>query len=297
MSSPPENVESWRSRSASSSKPRPRTMFVARSRHVQPPACSRRASAREYCANAASSPSAIFCARRVRSASSATSSAQPLSTYSRSVSDRSRGGRWSCSETLQPFWKESSPPSIEVSPASIRSSVVLPAPLRPAIVRRSLRSSLNDTPRSSGLPTMSLLRSEAMRTAMAAMVGAGAALQATACGWRPFPLLRGHAACPQSAIPIVATVSAASMYRSCAAPCVLRATRGVRATRTAPGYAASPRSASILAEEISCRGSTPANRWRVVRKMSIAASRYPCRSTISPRSMPTVASARAVRSR
>ena len=32
----------------SSSKPRPRTIAVARSRQVQPPACSRRASAREY---------------------------------------------------------------------------------------------------------------------------------------------------------------------------------------------------------------------------------------------------------
>ena len=38
--------------------------------------------------------------------------------------------------------RTSSPPWIEVSPASIRSSVVLPAPLRPAIVMRSPRSSL-----------------------------------------------------------------------------------------------------------------------------------------------------------
>src|SRR3712207_3853203 len=47
----------------------------------------------------------------------------------------------------------------------MRRSVVLPAPLRPAIVSRSRRSSLNDTPRSRGSPAMSLARSDAMRTA------------------------------------------------------------------------------------------------------------------------------------
>src|SRR3954453_13788870 len=58
------------------------------------------------------------------------------------------------------------PPSTEVWAASIRSSVVLPAPLRPARVSRSRRSSLNETPRKSGSPAMSLARSEAMQTAM-----------------------------------------------------------------------------------------------------------------------------------
>ncbi len=53
-----------------------------------------------------------------------------------------------------------------LSPASIRSSVVLPAPLRPAIVSRSRRSSLKETPLSSGLPAMSLCRSEAIRRAI-----------------------------------------------------------------------------------------------------------------------------------
>src|SRR5271170_3741533 len=65
-----------------------------------------------------------------------------------------------------PFARLSSPRSIEVSPASIRSSVVLPAPLRPASVRRSRRSSLKDTPRSSGCPAMSLCRSDAIITAI-----------------------------------------------------------------------------------------------------------------------------------
>src|SRR4051794_35733586 len=60
-----------------------------------------------------------------------------------------------------------------VSPASIRSSVVLPAPLRPASVSRSRRSSLNDTPRNSGSPAMSLARSEAMQTAMSSPILGG----------------------------------------------------------------------------------------------------------------------------
>src|SRR3954469_1436604 len=71
--------------------------------------------------------------------------------------------------------KVSWPPSTDVSPESMRSSVVLPAPLRPARVSRSRRSSLNETPRSSGEPAMSLARSEAMQTAIAApMVGSAA---------------------------------------------------------------------------------------------------------------------------
>src|SRR5438067_638966 len=53
----------------------------------------------------------------------------------------------------------------------MRSSVVLPAPLRPASVSRSRRSSLNETPRSSGSPAMSLPRSDAMQTATRPMVG------------------------------------------------------------------------------------------------------------------------------
>ena len=55
-----------------------------------------------------------------------------------------------------------------VSPASIRSSVVLPAPLRPASVMRSRRSSLNETSRNSGVPAMSLSSADAITTAMSA---------------------------------------------------------------------------------------------------------------------------------
>ncbi len=79
---------------------------------------------------------------------------------------RSRGGRWSNRATFAPFWSASCPPSIGVSPASILSSVVFPDPLRPDRVMRSRRSSLNDTPRSRGAPAMSLLMSAAITTAM-----------------------------------------------------------------------------------------------------------------------------------
>src|SRR3954468_1082417 len=80
------------------------------------------------------------------------------------------------------------PPSTEVSPDSIRSSVVLPAPLRPASVSRSRRSSLNETPRSSGEPAMSLARSEAMQTAMGtSLVGPD--------GYDPAPMKRRILTC------------------------------------------------------------------------------------------------------
>ena len=51
-------------------------------------------------------------------------------------------------------------------PDSIRSSVVLPAPLRPASVMRSPRSSLNETPLNRGFPAMSLSSALAITTAM-----------------------------------------------------------------------------------------------------------------------------------
>src|SRR3954466_15436090 len=54
----------------------------------------------------------------------------------------------------------------------MRRSVVFPVPLRPDRVSRSRRSSLNDTPRKSGLPAMSLPRSDAIATAIGLMVGA-----------------------------------------------------------------------------------------------------------------------------
>src|SRR4051812_5674288 len=66
-----------------------------------------------------------------------------------------------------PLENASSPPSTPASPESIRSSVVLPEPLRPDRVSRSRRSSLNDTPRSRGSPAMSLARSDAITTAIA----------------------------------------------------------------------------------------------------------------------------------
>ena len=70
---------------------------------------------------------------------------------------RARGaGAGRAARPWRPWRTTSSPPSTEASPESIRSSVVLPAPLRPDSVIRSRRSSLNETPRSSGSPAMSL---------------------------------------------------------------------------------------------------------------------------------------------
>ncbi|MDX6538422.1 MAG: ATP-binding cassette, subfamily er 3, partial [Gaiellales bacterium] len=69
-------------------------------------------------------------------------------------------------------WLEQRLTTIDVSPASMRSRVVLPLPLRPDRVSRSRRSSLNETPRNSGLPAMSLPRSDAIATAIRLMVGA-----------------------------------------------------------------------------------------------------------------------------
>ena len=93
--------------------------------------------------------------------------AAPESTYSRSVSSRSSGGRWSCSATRVPFANASSPPCISVSPARMRSSVVLPAPFGPESATRSRRSTLNETPSKRTDPASSLRRLDAMTTAIA----------------------------------------------------------------------------------------------------------------------------------
>ena len=58
-------------------------------------------------------------------------------------------------------------------PTTIRRRVVLPAPLRPARVIRSRRSSLNDTPRNRGEPAMSLSRALAITTAMSRIKAKG----------------------------------------------------------------------------------------------------------------------------
>ena len=65
----------------------------------------------------------------------------------RAATGRARsGGRWSCSATRVPLSNTSCPPSTPVSPASMRSSVVLPAPFGPDSASRSRRSTLNETP-------------------------------------------------------------------------------------------------------------------------------------------------------
>ena len=104
------------------------------------------------------SPAAIADSSRRSSSSSSIRSRAPDSAYSRSDSPSSSGGRWSCSATRVPLSKTSCPPSTPVSPASIRSSVVLPAPFGPESASRSRRSTLNETPSKSSPPASSLRR-------------------------------------------------------------------------------------------------------------------------------------------
>ncbi len=63
-----------------------------------------------------------------------------------------------------PFAYASSPPVAASSPATIRSSVVLPAPFGPASESRSRRPTENDTPSKSGVPESSKRREEAIST-------------------------------------------------------------------------------------------------------------------------------------
>ena len=83
---------------------------------------------------------------------------------------------------------------------SIRSSVVLPAPLRPDRVMRSRRCRLNETPRSSGSPAMSLPRSDAITTAMGLMVGPGSMPETTSTP--AYPPVPPHAMPPARTINI-----------------------------------------------------------------------------------------------
>src|SRR5689334_9122955 len=88
----------------------------------------------------------------------------PVSAYSRSVRPRSSGGRWSCRAMRVPFANASSPPWISLSPTSIRSSVVLPAPLGPESASRCRRSTVNETPSNRSEPASSLRRLDAVTT-------------------------------------------------------------------------------------------------------------------------------------
>src|SRR5690242_1123543 len=63
-----------------------------------------------------------------------------------------------------PFANASSPPWISLSPTSIRSSVVLPAPFGPESASRCRRSTVNETPSNSSDPASSLRRLEAVTT-------------------------------------------------------------------------------------------------------------------------------------
>ena len=67
--------------------------------------------------------------------------------------------------SASPSRSASSPPWISVWPASMRSSVVLPAPFGPPSATRSRRSTLNETPSNRRLPASSFRRFDAMTTA------------------------------------------------------------------------------------------------------------------------------------
>ncbi len=166
VSCPPEKVSRLRSRSASRSPARvpspsrgaPQIAAVGLQAACAPR--SGRASPRRWRRRPSPAPDRQL-------ASIASSSAQPRAGSRAGALSRSRGGRWSCSATRAPLRRQL--PTVDrVSPASIRNSVVLPAPLRPATVSRSRRSSLNETPCSRGSPAMSLCRSDAINRARAA---------------------------------------------------------------------------------------------------------------------------------
>ena len=65
-----------------------------------------------------------------------------------------------------PFANASSPPWRSLSPMSMRSNVVLPAPFGPERASRSRRSTENETPSNKSEPASSLRRLEAVTTAM-----------------------------------------------------------------------------------------------------------------------------------
>src|SRR5256885_456225 len=110
------------------------------------------------------------CATRMTAASRDSSSCSSHSRFSTS--------RWfvgsSCSSIRVPLAKASSPPCTSVSPASIRSSVVLPAPFGPESESRSRRSTENETPWNRSVPAISLCKLEAVTTAMRLSVGCAA---------------------------------------------------------------------------------------------------------------------------
>ena len=93
-------------------------------------------------------------------------SVRPEKTYSPSVALDSRGGRWSWRATRAPAGGRACRSRASSSPASTRSSVDLPAPLRPESVIRSRGSSLKETSSNSSLPPTWTSREVAVAIAM-----------------------------------------------------------------------------------------------------------------------------------
>ena len=134
VSSPPENVASGRSRSASRE---------AEAAHDGGGAVAPVVAARVLEPALGAARSAPACARSCVAAGHRLLERAQLAlerrrgrpsrrARTRAAAGRSRaGGRWSCSATRAPFSQASSPPSSETSPASARRSVVLPGAVRP----------------------------------------------------------------------------------------------------------------------------------------------------------------------
>ena len=152
VSSPPENVDSGRSRS-SSVKPSPRTtdggaVAPVVAAGVLEPRLRRRVARQRLRGRARRRPSPA----RARAAPPRARRGRPCRrARTRAAAARSSpaaAGR--AARRASPFSHASSPPSSETSPMSARSSVVLPAPFGPASASRSRRSTLNETPSKSG---------------------------------------------------------------------------------------------------------------------------------------------------
>ena len=179
VSSPPENVASVRSR-CSSRKPRPCSVALTAlapvvAAGVLEPRLGARVGVERRVVGRAVGHRVLELGRAAPRARAGPWRRRARSRAARGRARAAGAGRAArCASSLA---STSSPPSIDVSPASIRSSVVLPAPLRPDRVMRSRRSRLNETPRISGSPAMSLARSDAMTTATSSRIG----------GVTPFP--------------------------------------------------------------------------------------------------------------
>ena len=165
VSSPPEKVDSFRS-SCSSEKPRPCSgpsapVAPVPAAGVLEPALGARVAVEQRAVVRAARPSRP---RRGAAPPRARRGSCTPTGRSRAASGRARAaGAGRAAPPACPSRRRARRRRSPVSPDTIRRSVVLPAPLRPASVMRSPRSSLNETPRNSGRACHVLVR-ESLRS-------------------------------------------------------------------------------------------------------------------------------------